>query len=965
MGAVDLVIQVESPESVARGLQRVGRAGHQVGRAEHGQDLPEVPRRPARGGGRRASAMREGAIEETRIPRNPLDVLAQQIVAICARRRDRRVDDLHDARARGAYLRRSLAAAARERARHARGPLPVGRVRRAAAAHRVGPRRRAPSEARGGARRLAVTNGGHDPRSRPVRRVPASTAAAASASSTRRWSTRAAPGETFVLGASHLADRGDHARAGDRLARARASRARCRSGRATAPGARSSSGGRSARSRASSPRSRTRRRSQRLQRRHRLDELAARNLLAYLDEQAEATGAVPDDRTIVVERFRDEIGDWRVCILTPFGARVHAPWALAIERAAARRARRSTCSRSGPTTGSCCACPRPTTRRRSTICCSTADDVEELVVAELPQTRRCSPRGSARTRRARCCCRGAGPGGARRCGSSASGRRPARGGARLRLASRSCSRRTRECLQDVFDLPALQRGAARACARARSLVTVETAAASPFAAVAAVRLGSPTYMYEGDAPLAERRAAGARRSTATCCASCSAPRSCASCSTPGALAEVEAQLRAHPSATADEVHDLLRRARRPADDELDRGLAAPCWRGAPRARACASPATERLDRRRGRRPVPRRAGRDAAARPARRVPRACADALRALAAPLRTRAAARSRPAELAARSDSRLAASRTRSALEGRPPRPGRVPAGRQRARVVRPGRAAAPAARSLAALRREVEPVERGAGPLPPGLARHRPARATCGRRSCRCRGWRSPSALWERTCCRAACPATSPRSSTSCAPPARWCGSGPDTSGWPLFFREDAPRSARPPGAQPGGARTTAIRAALAGGRVLARPAGRYRSGVGGRAARALGARLGRRGDERRVDAAPRATAATARRVVDAAGRVDSRARRCRVVTATQGRWSLAGRLFPGPPTAARSPSSCSSGKASSRETAFAQKASPAATAPSTRSCARSRRSARAGAATSSKARRRCVPGVCPGP
>src|SRR5205807_1027067 len=68
----------------------------------------------------------------------------------------------------------------------------------------------------------------------------------------------------------------------------------------------------------------------RLQDEHMLDERAAKNLMTFLDEQAAATGAVPSDRTVVVERFRDEIGDWRLCILTPFGARVHAPWALAL-----------------------------------------------------------------------------------------------------------------------------------------------------------------------------------------------------------------------------------------------------------------------------------------------------------------------------------------------------------------------------------------------------------------------------------------------------------------------------------------------------------------------------------------------------------------------------------------------------------------------------------------------------------
>ena len=72
-----------------------------------------------------------------------------------------------------------------------------------------------------------------------------------------------------------------------------------------------------------------------------LDALAAHNVLLYLEEQAQATGVVPDDRTIVVERFRDEIGDWRVCILSPFGTPVHAPWAMAIQRRLARALRHS------------------------------------------------------------------------------------------------------------------------------------------------------------------------------------------------------------------------------------------------------------------------------------------------------------------------------------------------------------------------------------------------------------------------------------------------------------------------------------------------------------------------------------------------------------------------------------------------------------------------------------------------
>ena len=121
-----------------------------------------------------------------------------------------------------------------------------------------------------------------------------------------------------------------------------------------------------------------------------LDELAAANLVTYLDEQREATGAVPDDRTIVVERFPDEIGDWRVCILTPFGAQVHAPWALAIEARLAERV--------GPGVqvlwsddGIMLRLPEADDGSRSTTCCFDPDEIDELVVRGC-RARRCSPR---------------------------------------------------------------------------------------------------------------------------------------------------------------------------------------------------------------------------------------------------------------------------------------------------------------------------------------------------------------------------------------------------------------------------------------------------------------------------------------------------------------------------------------------------------------------------------------------
>ena len=161
MGAVDLVIQVESPKSVARGLQRIGRAGHSLGAVSKGRIFPKF-RADLLESAVVAQRMREGAIEETQIPRNPLDVLAQQIVAICADE-EIEVDELHRLVARRLPVRRPLAGAARERARHARGPVPVGRVRGAAAARSSGTAPAASIRGREGARRLAVTNAGTIP----------------------------------------------------------------------------------------------------------------------------------------------------------------------------------------------------------------------------------------------------------------------------------------------------------------------------------------------------------------------------------------------------------------------------------------------------------------------------------------------------------------------------------------------------------------------------------------------------------------------------------------------------------------------------------------------------------------------------------------------------------------------------------------------------------------------------------
>ena len=322
MGAIDLVIQVESPGSVASGLQRIGRAGHQVGEASRGKLFPKH-----RGDLVEAAVvvqrMKDGLIEETRYPRNPIDVLAQQVVAMTALD-EWRVDDL------AALVRRAANfSELSDEALFAVLDLLAGRYPSEEFSELrpriVWDRSAGVIRSRQGAQRVAVTNAGTIP-DRGLFGVflPEGTRVG---ELDEEMVYEARPGETFLLGASTWRiqeithDRvvvvpapgepgkmpfwhGD--KPGRPLELGRAMGAFLREVRK--PGA-----------------------FDRLRDAYGLDELAAANLVQYVEEEAAATGHVPDDRTIVVERFRDEIGDWRICILSPFGAKVHAPWAMALE----------------------------------------------------------------------------------------------------------------------------------------------------------------------------------------------------------------------------------------------------------------------------------------------------------------------------------------------------------------------------------------------------------------------------------------------------------------------------------------------------------------------------------------------------------------------------------------------------------------------------------------------------------
>ena len=237
MGAVDLVVQVESPKSVARGLQRIGRSGHTLDAVSKGRIFPKF-RADLLESAVVVQRMREGAIEETQIPRNPLDVLAQQIVGICAEE-EIEVAELHDL-VRGAYPFADLSRVQLENVLDMlAGRYPVGRVRRAAAADRLGSHRgrRARPRRRAAARRHERR---HDPRPRPVRRLPGGRGRRARRRARRGDGVRGARGPGDHARRLVVADRGDHARPRARLAGAGRARARSRSGRARGSGGRTS-----------------------------------------------------------------------------------------------------------------------------------------------------------------------------------------------------------------------------------------------------------------------------------------------------------------------------------------------------------------------------------------------------------------------------------------------------------------------------------------------------------------------------------------------------------------------------------------------------------------------------------------------------------------------------------------------------------------------------------------------------
>ncbi|MEA2159434.1 MAG: ATP-dependent helicase Lhr and Lhr-like helicase [Solirubrobacteraceae bacterium] len=556
MGAVDLVIQVESPKSVARGLQRIGRAGHNVGDVSRGRIFPKF-RADLLECAVVARRMRDGAIETTVVPRNPLDVLAQQVVAIAAAAGDERpvaVDELY------ALVTRTHTYAELSRTQFENvldmldGRYPsseFSELRPRIIWDRVAGTIRP----RPGARQLAVTNAGT---------IPDRGLYAVTLPDGRRVGEldeemvyEARPGQTFLLGATTWRieeigrDRvivtpapglpgavpfwkGDSMGRPKELGQAIGAFARWAVDQT--PESLVASG-------------------------YDLDERAAKNLLEFLREQQDATRVIPSDEAIVIERFRDEIGDWRLCILSPFGGRVHAAWGLALS-ARIRDELGLESDAIWSDDGIIIHLPDADElggRDFTELVLLDPEEVEDQVVAELAASALFGARFRENAGRALLIPR-------------------ARPGKRTplwqqRLKSQSLLEVAkkygefpiiletyRECLRDVLDLPGLielLRGLHR---RELTMVEVETPTASPFASSLLFDYVA-SYMYEGDTPNAERRAA-ALSLDRDLLRELLGQEELRDLIDPGALAQVEDDLQfrsEHRRATSrDTLHDVLR-----------------------------------------------------------------------------------------------------------------------------------------------------------------------------------------------------------------------------------------------------------------------------------------------------------------------------------------------------------------------------------------------------------------------
>jgi ATP-dependent Lhr-like helicase len=549
MGAVDLVIQVESPKSVTAGLQRIGRAGHGVGEVSRGRIFPKF-RADLVECAVVAKRMRDGDIEPTVVPRNPLDVLAQQVVAATATGDEWRVAELHDLVRRAypfAELSRELLDSVLDMLDGRYPSEEFAELRPRIVWDRVEDRIRA----RKGALQLAVTNAGtipdrglygvHLPDGRRVGELD------------EEMVYEARPGQTFLLGASTWRI--------EEITRDRVIVTPAPGAPGAVPFWKGDGVGRPkelGEAIGAFVRESVDREPSELAGEYDLDERAARNLVAFLREQRDATRVVPSDRTIVIERFRDEIGDWRLCVLSPYGGRLHAAWALALS-ARIRDEFGLESDAIWSDDGIIVHLPDADEAPAAELVLVQPDELEELVVRELSGSALFGARFRENAARSLLLPR------------ARPGKRTPLWQQRLKAQSLlEVAKRYgqfpvvletyRECLRDVFDLPGLEALLRGLHTRELSLVEVETQRASPFASSLLFDYVA-TYMYEGDTPNAERRAA-ALSLDRDLLRELLGQEELRDLIDPAALDEVESDLQRTSertrAANADSLHDVLR-----------------------------------------------------------------------------------------------------------------------------------------------------------------------------------------------------------------------------------------------------------------------------------------------------------------------------------------------------------------------------------------------------------------------
>jgi ATP-dependent Lhr-like helicase len=556
MGAVDLVVQIESPPSVASGMQRIGRASHQVGAVSQGLIFPKY-RADLVACAAVTAAMENGEVEAIRYPRNALDVLAQQIVATVAME-PWKTDALFE------FVRRSAPFASLSR------PIFDGVLDMLSG--------RYPSDefaelrprinwdrventltARQGAKSIAISNGGTIP-DRGLYGVFLSGAEKGGrlGELDEEMVFESRPGETIILGAStwrideithdrvlvspapgepgkmpfwHGDTAGRPAEFGERIGAMIRRLLDLPRGAAIAS----------------------------LIETHKLDANAAENLMRYLEDQRAATEEVPSDRAIVVERCRDELGDWRVCVLTPFGSRVHAPWCIAVTaklRAAFGREVESMWTEDGFVIRM----PDSDELLDIEMLFPSVSEFTSLVTHQLGGTSLFAAKFREAAGRALLLPR-------RRPGQrTALWQQRKRAADLLSVASRYASfplllECYRECMRDVFDLPATSSLLRSIHGGQIKVVSVESQRPSPFAS--SLLFGYiANYIYEGDAPLAERRAQALSIDQAQL-QELLGDTDFRELLDATVLDEVEAQLQGFEAEygvrTADALHDLLRR----------------------------------------------------------------------------------------------------------------------------------------------------------------------------------------------------------------------------------------------------------------------------------------------------------------------------------------------------------------------------------------------------------------------